>query len=265
MRGRMMLMAMAFAALLGGCGDKTNSESLMKGAISDYNAQKYVESQRGAEMAMMHAQSPAKEEAAYLAGMSAYKRGLTSLAEEYFTTAEGSRDVQVAGKAEGMLGIIRMDQGRATEAAALFAESSAMLSGDDSRQAAARAAEAYQRSGDSMNAAKWRDKAGISGTNEGMVVMGSGTASNGSASVQALFTLQAGAFAERNRAEKAADECRQVSQRFGLGEVRIVPSHDSRGKAMYLVQFGVFQTRTEAASVRSKIGKLEYIVAAATN
>jgi septal ring-binding cell division protein DamX len=77
------------------------------------------------------------------------------------------------------------------------------------------------------------------------------------------FTLQVGAFNDRARAKRAAEEAESLSKKESLGRVRVLPRRDAHGQPMYLVQVGWWVTRTEAAAARSKIGKLEYIVAPA--
>ncbi len=77
------------------------------------------------------------------------------------------------------------------------------------------------------------------------------------------FTLQVGAFNDRVRAKKAAEEAQSLSQKASLGRVRVIPTRDAHGQPMYLVQVGWWVSRAEAAEARTKVGKLEYIVAPA--
>jgi hypothetical protein len=73
-----------------------------------------------------------------------------------------------------------------------------------------------------------------------------------------------GAFSDKTRAQRAADEANTVARKDGLGPVRILNRRDDRGKPLYLVQFGFFTSRDAAAAARTRIGKLEYIVAPVT-
>ncbi len=75
------------------------------------------------------------------------------------------------------------------------------------------------------------------------------------------FSLQAGAFRQRKHADKAARNVAQVVQQHGLGGIRIIESRDDRGRILYLVQFGAFQTRSAASNARRLVGRLEVIVA----
>ncbi|MHC4948320.1 MAG: SPOR domain-containing protein, partial [Planctomycetota bacterium] len=83
------------------------------------------------------------------------------------------------------------------------------------------------------------------------------------AATRAPFTLQVGAFAEQRRARKAARDVGALARRHGYGPVRVVPTLDARGRPMYLVQFGAFGSRQSAAQARSRVGRLDFIVAAA--
>lgn len=77
------------------------------------------------------------------------------------------------------------------------------------------------------------------------------------------FTLQIGAFADKNRARTAAEDAEALAKKEGLGRVRIIPRRDARGQPMYLVHVGWWVTRDEATAARGKVGRLEYIVAPA--
>jgi hypothetical protein len=65
---------------------------------------------------------------------------------------------------------------------------------------------------------------------------------------------------ERVRAEAAAEEVGRLTGE-GVKAVRIVDARDDRGRPLYLVQFGRFATRQEAAAVREALGRRSYIVA----
>lgn len=237
--------------LAGGC-ETTGSSSgsgggLMSRALSDYEAGRYETAAGGAEEAMQSASGPQREDAAYLAGLSAYRLGRTEDAEGRLLTAAGSSRPETAGKAKAMLGIIRLDQNRPREAVDLFEAASRTLTGSDGMRAAEHARIARQR-------------AGIPETSDSRQYA---LAPSESASVAGLFALQVGAFRDADGADRAARSAQAIADRAGLGPVRIVPGADERGGRLYLVQFGRFASRSAAAAARSELGSLEYIVAPA--
>lgn len=224
-------------AVLGGCAS-TQTTSSYDRALAAYQAHRYSTAHSHAVDAIRASAGQQRDEATYIAGLSAYLLGDIDEAELRLSAASRSGNAAVAANAKAMLGQVRMDQNRTAEAERLFREAAAELRGSDAREAERYAAMA-NGSG---------DHAGGSGGS---------WASSGNGS----FTLQAGAFSDRRRATSAAEEAQALASRDGLGSVRIVPSSDSRGRTLYLVQFGSFDTRSAAAQARSQIGRLDYIVA----
>lgn len=266
MRTILLIAVSLTGMLIGGCGE--GGQSMLGQARMDYDAGRYSTAQEKADQAAAKSTPPVSDQAMYLAGMAAYKQNHMADAETRFMQASRSNAPEVSGRAKAMMGVVRMDQQRPREAAPFFAEAHAALAPSEpgeAKEAARHAAVAYQEAGDQINAQRWRNTAGDSASGgAGTVVMGNTTGrmnAGASAAQGAAFTLQVGAFQEKSRAEKVASECRDLADREGLGPVRVIATKDNRGKAVYLVQFGTFNSRTSAAGVRSRIGKLEYIVA----
>ena len=244
-------------------------------ALDDYNAQRYTQAHEEAAGIVDHADHADKpgqrEDAAYLAGLSAYRLGQADVAERYLLVACGSPDPLTEAKAKAMLGQVRLDQHRPREAAALLTDASQSLTGEDAKRAAFNAGIAYQQTGDAASSKKWlaiANGGGAGGGSGGGASGGSGGGNNGSttnssSAIASNFTLQVGVFSDKPRAQRAADEAQQLAKRDGLGEVRIIPRRDDRGKPVYMIQFGSFPSRDAAAAARAKLGRLDYIVAPA--
>ena len=196
-----------------------------------------------------------RDQAAYLAGLSAYQLGDMYGAQQQLTTAVESSDRTTAGKAKAVLGLVRVDQHRPGDAGVLLAEASEALTGEDSRQAAYQASRAYQEAGDETSARVWQ-RIADGGQTPGQQVLAMSSRANAG-----RFSLQAGAFRQRKHADDAARKVAQVVQQHGLGGIRIIESLDERGRILYLVQFGEFQTRSAASDARRLVGRLEVIVA----
>jgi cell division septation protein DedD len=270
----------------------------MSKAVTAFDTERYAEAHDQAATIMNKSSGLQREEAAYLAGMSSYQTGNYSAAEQELGIAAVSSDRATAGGAKAMLGQVRLDQRQPREAATCFADASQLLDGEDARQAAWHAGLAYRQAGDQAQAKRWLDKASSAqfddtsnGANTLVAMAGStavappaptaktssarpssviGSAPSRSAGPPAAaqngsvgFTLQVGAFNDRARAKRAAEEAQSLSLKESLGRVRVVPSHDPHGQPMYLVQVGWWVTRSEAAEARTRVGKLEYIVAPA--
>src|SRR5205809_6236457 len=67
-------------------------------AVSDYNAGRYAEAHQAANAAMSQTAGPVKDDAAYLAGMSAYQMGDADDAERRWTVAAKSSNDLTAAK-----------------------------------------------------------------------------------------------------------------------------------------------------------------------
>ena len=269
---------MAIAGLvvfaLSGCGSNSKAGN-MNQALADYNAQRFNQAHQQAVASQERATKPGeREDAAYLAGLAAYQMGQTDEAERRLLVASRASNPETSAKAKAMLGQIRLDQRRPREAAIYFTEAAPNLSGDDANKAAYNASVAYQQAGNQVQSKEWLTRSGGTPTIAAALPSSASrpVASNNSprtarptvASNSATgFTLQVGAFKEKSRAQQAAADAQKLSKRDGLGSVKIISRRDERGSMLYVVQFGWFPTRESAAAARSKLGRLEYIVAPA--
>jgi hypothetical protein len=152
-----------------------------------------------------------------------------------------------------------------TASSAQFDSSSGAL---DGQTAVASASPASQRTNSSSSASSSARPTSVMGSSSKPGSSGDSANANANASGVAQsasvgFTLQVGAFNDRVRARKAAEEADALSKSQSLGRVRVIPRRDAHGQPMYLVQVGWWVTRAEAAQARAKVGKLEYIVAPA--
>lgn len=233
------------AVALGLCGCETTPRtSPLNQALSAYATHQYGTAHHYAVLAMRSGSERQRDQATYLAGLCAYLLEDLDEAELRLTAASRSSDRRAAGSAKAMLGQVRLDQNRAEDAARLFEEAAQQLTGADAVEAARFAALAHEYSGNQAAVDRWA----------------AGSTSRPSSS-SAGFALQVGAFHDRQRASSAADAAATVAERNGLGPVNVISSSDSRGRPLYVVQFGSFASRTSAAQTRAQLGRLDYIVA----
>lgn len=247
---RCFIFLLAVFVLIAGCESAPKTGGRLEGALQHYDSQRYNLAHQEAVEALRSTGVSAqeREQAAYVAGMSAFRMGDMDEAELRFNAVLSTSDRAMLGSAQAMMGQIRLEQNRASEAAVFFERAQLSLAGEDARQARRYAAMAKYESGDITAMQRWYDEAGRAG-------------STGATSTSG-FTLQVGAFQDRRRAEQAATDVTESTRRFGYGRVHIRQSADSRGRTLYLVQLGQFPTRQAATSARATIGRLDYIVTA---
>ncbi len=224
---------MLLLTFLPGCATTQTTGSYDR-ALAAFQSHRYSTSHDHAVRAMRQSSGQRRDEATYLAGLSAYLLGDIDEAELRLSAASRSSEAQVAANAKAMLGQVRMDQNRNDEAVRLFREAASGLNAGDAQQAERYATLA---GGGSQSATQWAS-----------------ASSSG-------FSLQVGAFQDQRRAAEAAEDAERVIAGEGLGPVRIIPTRDARGRTLYLVQFGRFDTRSAAAQARAQIGRLDYFVA----
>jgi tetratricopeptide (TPR) repeat protein len=236
-----------------GC-ESTQTAGGLDRALEDYGAGRYALASSRAGDAMRAADERTRAEAAYVAGLADYQLGRLDDAERRLLVATSATDRSVAAKATATLGLVRLQQHRPADAAKLLTSAASGLHGDDAREAARWAAAAFEQAGDHYAALTWVSLADT-GVDDNRPTAGPGRG----------FVLQVGAFAERNRAERAAQDAAIDAERGGLGTVRIIARTDARGRRLHLVQMGSFASRRAAAVARDRIGRLDYIVTAASH
>jgi tetratricopeptide (TPR) repeat protein len=247
--GVMGVIASGLLLLATGC-ESTPTAGGLERALRDYDAGRYALASSRASDAMRAADGRTRVEAAYVAGLADLRLGRLDDAERRLLVATSATD---RSRATATLGLVRMQQNRPADAAELFTSAASGLHGDDARQAAKWAAAAFEQAGDHYTALTWVSLADT-GIDDDRPTAGPGRG----------FVLQVGAFADRERAERAARDAAIDAERGGLGTVRIVGHTDARGRRLHLVQMGSFASRRGAALARDRIGRLDYIVTAAT-
>ncbi len=242
------LVVFATAAALAGCGG-AGTPATLRTAADDYLAGRYESALKAANQLEARSRGVDRDQAAYVAGISAYRLDDPDRARPELTTAARSSNRELAARSVATLGLIDLDQGRPLDAARRLASaaSAGALGGDDAVQAAYCAARAYQAAGDETSATHWFRVA------EGRV--------EAPAAGSAVFTIQVGAFRHRRHAERAAADATDLAQPLGLTPVSIVPRGDGLGRTLYYVHFGRFATRGEAADTRARLGRQQYIIA----
>ncbi len=263
-------------AAMTGCGS-SGSVSLRQ-AVADYDAGRFHVARTRAAEVQTRQVGLQREQAAYVAGLAAYRLQDFAEAERRFTAALETDDATLRAHSQAMLGLVRLEQRRPTEAARLLQSASRDLTGTDRTRATYFAAQAHEQAGDRLAAGQLYALGAGTGTaatprvatadaeHRGTSGASGGGASGGGASGGgAGFAIQVGAFAERQRAEAAAETVRSLASVNGLNPVRVAAASNPRGQRLFVVQFGEFDSRQDAERTRRDLGRLDYIVARVAN
>jgi tetratricopeptide (TPR) repeat protein len=240
----------AFVATVGlsGCGGDASLSTGLDGALSAYNTSSYSLAYQRAK-AVESAGSPSqRSKAALVAGQSALQLGRINEAELYLDRAARSSDEDVVARARASLGLLCFARGEYREAADLLLEAEPRLDSDDQAEARRFAARAYEAAGDPRRA-----RAVLSRTGGGAIPY----------LETDRYSLQVGAFRDRQRAERAARSAAEDARAIGPDPVRIVTKAHAPAGVLHVVQFGSWTSRQAASRARSRLGHVEYLVARA--
>ncbi len=241
------LLALALAAL-GGCASNraAGGGALpdMKAVMADYESGRFLDAYTGAVSLYRRSVVPERDEAAYLAGLSAYRLQRYEDADRYLSPLVRIASTDVAGRAAGTLGLVELERGRYREAAEYFKKAADRLEGQGKAEAAYRAGLAYKESGSHSLARV-----------QFIIARGASTDAAFQAKVDrelktSGYTLQLGVFASRANAEAMVREF-QAGRGASIGEARIVTSEGSRGETLYYVNVGTFNSYSAAIRGRA--------------
>ena len=215
---------------------------------SAYRRGQYTAAFRWAQKEVLTGPVVLKDQAAYMAGMSAYQRGDVVTAQRCLGDATRSSEPALAGDAFVMLGLISAGQDRHEAAAKAFLSAAQRLvPGQDRANAYFYAATAQQCLG------RW---------NEARVNLGLARANSHDSGfrdrvVQELqvtgFTLQTGAFGDWANAHRAAEQLLPKTAKLKVGRPWLVPAVDRHNQNLFLVQIGQFSSHASAQAVRARL------------
>lgn len=156
--------------------------------------------------------------------------------------ARGSGDT--AARARAGLALIELRTGDPLTAARELEAASAQMSGQDGRDAARVAADAYERAGRRTDAERLRRRA---------VGMDEATSRSDPGFVAGGYTLQLGAYSTRSGATQRVTEVSSATRTSGLGEPRVEIA-TRNGRVLYLIHAGRFRTQADAERARRTLG-----------
>lgn len=229
-------------------------------ALTAYEGGKYSESLSLAEQASKDATTTEdSDQAAYIAGMSAFRLGQYGDAITWLTSPARSSDRWMAGQAGVTLGSSYLKVGKRNDAARAFAKAAGSLDGDEAKKAHLAAANAYRELGDTRLANEEYRRANVPvpppATASAPVVAPAPTVPTATTPERGgAFVLQAGAFKDKTKAQRRADEIRPKAAQAGLGAPTVVGKRHQDGSTLYVVQLGAFPDRRGADAALTKLG-----------
>lgn len=246
------LALLAATALLGACKSQN-----AKPALDLYNQGDFPGAYREAEtIAGKTTDQGARDQAALVAGMSAYELRRYDDAERWLRPVTRSLDREASGRAFATLGLVGVRRDRYATAALDLMSAGRRLQGDDSAQAHYFAGECYTLMGDLDRARGAYNRALATAQTPAL------RERVGQRLADSDYTLQLGVFSNRANADALlAKATRQSSQR-GLGTPSVAQTTDVAGRTVFLVQLGRFKNRTEAVAARARLGMESVIVPA---
>ncbi len=242
-------LALIAISLVGGCTTSQNQPG-MGGVYSAYQAGDFpIAYQRASALAS--SRGSVGREAAYMAGMSAYRMGQLDRAEHYLRfAAQETLDRKLTGDAQAGLGLVALRRGdfRAAEIALLTASEN--LQGEDRANASYFAAVAQQRQG-KTNDARANLTLARSLTSDADLRR----QIDDQLSVTG-YTLQLGAFSSQANAQAMAQRVSGQINLARVGALRVVRALSADGQRLYLVQVGQYSNHASALEGRARLGSI---------
>lgn len=197
-------------------------------------------------------------EAAYLAGLSAQTLGQLPNADKMLNKAMASPDPSLATDAADALGLVYSQQGRYAEAQRVLLWAAERLSGERKARAYFYAGIAQQKLG------QWSQA-------RTTLVLARGLTKDAAFKTQidqqvqvTGWTLQLGAFTDRESARRLAETIAARSRDMKLGLPRLVDGRTASGEAVIFVHVGQFTSYQSATRYRDVLGTPGVIIRALT-
>lgn len=189
-----------------------------------------------------------REEATLMAGMAAYKLKNKTTAQRYLEQASHSKQADVSGDAHATIGLMHIEAGRYDSAHASLVKAGQLLTGNDRARAYFFAGVTLQKLGRWSAARRDLAKAEATATERRLRERIAREKKN------TAWTLQTGAFASLERGQREQAKITQRAIGLELGPADVIRAVDEKGKAIYLVQIGRFNSHGLAVAGRSRLG-----------
>jgi tetratricopeptide (TPR) repeat protein len=250
--------ALLLAALVAGtAGCKGTQKASDDGLMDAYQAGDYSRAYReaSAEASSGPSSGGQRDMARFVAGMSAYQLGRADEAMRHLGQVSDHDEASIAGPANATLGLILARRSEHERAIEHFRKAVKNLKGADTAQAYYHMGLSEQKLG-RWSSARLHMQRALKVSNDAAFREKVRQRLKASA-----FTVQLGAFSDRENAERMARKIRSKAESANLGAPRVVPSRSNSGKRLYLVQVGRFKSEAEAKRAMRRLNRTEGIIA----
>lgn len=245
------------ACVSAGCNEagKATPDAMMR----EYQAGQYREARQTAQQVANQSLGRQRDEARYIAGLSAYRLGKSQDALDDLEPLTNNPDNELAGNAAATVGMIYIDLKQDNRALSALQIAAQRLRGNYLARVYHYIGQIHQRAG------RWA---------EGRTAMSLALSNATDPKLQRVireqmdvsaFTLQFGAYAQPATADS---RLRAVTPRVNaarIGTATVQPSVMEDGRRLYLVQAGRFVTHDQAARARDRLGLSDVIIVPAFN
>ncbi|MSR34438.1 MAG: SPOR domain-containing protein [Phycisphaerales bacterium] len=132
---RSLIYLVAMLALVSAAACQSAQPDRLDGAINSYESKNWQQSLEQASVVQNETSGAVRDQAAFLAGLSAYQLGNYPEAQTRFHISEQSMDAQTAGESKVMLGDLMVHKKRYGDAANYYDAAANKLSGETSKRA----------------------------------------------------------------------------------------------------------------------------------
>jgi tetratricopeptide (TPR) repeat protein len=244
---RTLGLALTLSMTLGAACAPSQTQKLSE-AVADYRAGRFAQAHDSAVKLTGSPGQRTGDEAAYLAGMSAYRLGRDSDALKHLVRLADHSDDAIAGPAGATVGLIFAKRGNHDRALTYYARAVKRLKGNDLAQAYYHMAVTEQKLGRYAQARPRLILAASNATDPNLKAAAEHRIQT------AGFTLQFGAFSLQRNAEQRAREIGPIARQMNLGDPRIIPL-ESDNRRLFHVQAGRFGTYEAALAARQRLNR----------
>ena len=252
-RPRRMLALLLGGLILTGCDAPQSAES--QDMLAFYAAGEYRAAQRAAEAELPGASEPVRSNARYIAGMSAYQLARDDIAIRHLDLLTRHEDDALSGAALATLGLIYESRYQDTKAIDCMKRAADRLTSEDKAQAYYHLGMLHQNIGQWARA---RNYFSLANSNSTDAALQSAVEQDRHATA---FTLQMGAYANRELAMRRAEGLAGTARAARLPRPGVVRSVGTDQRTLYLIQTGTFREHAQARAARKRLNEPDVFIA----
>ena len=223
--------------------------------LGHYQAQRYLAAQNVAEARLDRTTGAARAEARWIAGMSAYHLGRDQQAIHHLTVLATNPNTRNLGPVLATLGLIYESRSQYVQGIDYMTQALPELTGQDKAQAYYHLGMMEQNLGHWPRADTYLSLT-ISHADDTVLRREARHLMSATA-----FTLQLGAYADRDLAIRRSRDLAAVTRAAQLPQPIIIPSDSAQQQELYLIQTGRFRERASALSARQRLDQPDAFIA----